>query len=481
MKSIDQDVVIVGAGPAGSALAIELAEFGLDVAMLNQTTLAQEKSCGDYLSPRGVRCLAQLGMSDFLSNGSTHPISASRLYLNQTLLFNSEKPADQSSISQGLTMARRELDVALARRASSSGAKLIENFRVTNFSKVNDRVLVRGVRHGKQVEISARLLIGADGAKSVVAQGAGLANTDSRYILESMQTYVSGLSPPYSLMFFDERFFPGFGWIHPLTDGRCNIGVTALQESVQRDGLKLSVFFEQFKQLIERLAESRGELIEIADPIHSSINTYGAAQKNYFDCGMLVGEAANFVNPLNGEGISFALESAKLAAKEIRRIFESGNFSIEKISRYEKSWRKHFDRDLGASDLAISLVRNKNLKPLWIGALKTISRVARNDKQYASTLAGVPLGAIPLSEVMTPEMLLRTAINLSKNLHNISFFEQHTDIKKIFADGKRYLNWQHELVQEILGEDQWTRDWIQEITHKQAAMLVNQLTVNRHG
>ena len=477
----DQDVVIVGAGPAGSSLAIELSKLGAKVLLVDRESFPRDKPCGDYVSPKGIARLKELGVSEAINTIGSQAITSSRLYLNKDLLVSGDLPTLDGLPNYGLALPRKELDNILFARAAALGVNVQENFSVTGYEKNNDGVSVTGKLNGKNVAVSSKLLIGADGANSIIAKNAGLDCKDPRYVLASLRAYVHGLSLPHTLMFFDERFFPGYGWIFPVRDGLCNIGVGMVKESIVRGGVNLLAFYEQFKLLVHRLAESRGERAEIEPHQGFPIKSYGGARRNYFDGGLLIGEAASFVDPINGEGIPLALDSAKLAAAEIKRCFESGDFSEESLASYEKSWRGYFDPDLGISDLVVSLLRNKEMQPLWLSLFKTMSFTARSDKKYADITGGILGGVIPARRALTPEMFLRALVHPPAFWREVYDVDSLPDLSTLLVRGKQFFAWQSNFSRLILGKDSWTREWLKEIAIKQASVLYNQAAVNHHG
>ena len=481
MASLEQDVVIVGAGPAGSALGIELSNLGLKTLLVDKHKFPRDKPCGDYVSPKGLSRLAELGISEEVARMGSQPIFSSKLYLNRELLVSGELPKLDGVPNYGLALPREQLDAILFNRASALGTETMENFHVTGFEKQASSVEVCGTHQNQPIKIKTRLLVGADGANSIIAKHAGLDCKDPRYVLASVRAYVHGLSLPHTLMFFDERFFPGYGWIFPVKQGLCNIGVGMLKEPIVRDGINLMAFYEQFKLLVERLAESRSEQIEIGPHKGFPIKSYGGARRNYFEGGLLIGEAASFVDPINGEGIPLALDSAKLAALEIKRCFGRGDFSVESLAAYEKSWHEYFDPDLGVSDLVVSLLRNRNMQGLWLSLFRTMSFTAQRDKKYADITGGVLGGVVPARKAITPEMFVRALAHPPSFWRDVYKIDKPFDLSSWVARGKQLLSWQSSFSQQVLSEDGWTRDWLKEIAMKQMSVIANQVMVNQHG
>lgn len=404
----EHDVLIAGAGPAASALAIELASEGYDVVLLEAARFPRDKACGDYVSPRGLARLDALGCGHRVHELAGTPIRRSRLYLNRDRLVSGTLPEVPGLPPHGYAIPRRELDHALFERAHRAGASAREGCRVLGFEQGARGITALCTRDGKPHRETARLLIGADGATSAVANAARLRMNDSRYTLASMRAYVHGLTLDHTIMYFDEEYFPGYGWIFPVRPGLCNIGVGMVSETLVNSGLRLPDFYARFQRFVRRLAEARGCAVEIGPHKGWPIRTYGGARKNYFERGLLIGEAGCFVDPINGEGIPLAFDSARVAARTVRAAFRRGRFGERDLAGYERDWRATFDPDLGISDLVVSMIRNRHLLPIWLAAFRTMSETAGRDPRYAAITGGILGGVVPARAALTPEMFART-------------------------------------------------------------------------
>src|SRR3954471_23210525 len=257
------DVVIVGAGPAGSALAMELARDGHSVLLLEGARFPRDKPCGDYLSPRALASLERLGCGPAVRAMGSTPIRSSRLYLGRDQLVCGSLPHVSGLPDHGLAIPRRELDHLIYRRAIEAGAEGREGCRVTGFEVAHDRIEAIGTLDGKPWRGAGRLLIGADGATSAVARAAGLPMNDDRYTMASIRAYATGLCLDHTLMYFNEKYFPGYGWIFPIRPGLCNIGVGMVSEPLIRERLRLGDFYALFVKLVQQLARSRGAAVQI--------------------------------------------------------------------------------------------------------------------------------------------------------------------------------------------------------------------------
>lgn len=457
------DVIVVGAGPAGSALAIELASEGVDVLLVDAARFPRDKTCGDYVSPRGLARLDALGCGPRLRALGCTPIRRSRLYLDRDELVSGVLPEVAGLPSYGHAVPRLELDHIMFQRALEAGAVAREEYRVTGLEHTSRGVEVVGTLAGKAHRELGRLVIGADGANSAIAHAAGLRMTDARYTLASIRAYARGLTLDHTIMYFDQTYFPGYGWIFPVRPGLCNVGVGMVSESLSQGELALPDFFARFRRLCAKLARAHGVTIEIGRHRGWPIRTYGGARRNYFDRGLLIGEAGCLVDPLNGEGIPLALDSAHVAARTIRAAFRRGQFAAADLAGYETDWRATFDPDLAISDLIVSMIRNRRFLPLWLSALRMTSHVARRDARYAAVTGGILGGVIPARRALTPEMFLRTLARTPSYLREAA----GGGVAGWLGLGQRWLRGHVEVAQAFAEDAPGFTAWLREIDAKQ--------------
>ena len=219
------DVAIVGAGPAGSSLAIRLARMGQDVLLLDRHSFPRDKTCGDLVSVRALGVLDELGCLDSVEAHHFLPLREAHAFLNGQCLNRNWVLYRPGTTAHAHAVPRTVLDEILFRKAQASGAHTVESCRVRDVRVENDRVELSAQERGRGRTFSARMVVGADGAHSIVARKTGQAMTDRRYMEYAMRAYCHGLPVRESVVLFEEDFFPGYGWIFPISDGLANVGV----------------------------------------------------------------------------------------------------------------------------------------------------------------------------------------------------------------------------------------------------------------
>lgn len=459
------DAIIVGAGPAGSAAAVHLARDGYSVLLLEKSRFPRDKVCGDLVSARALSFLAKIGCAEAILRRDFTPVTHCDVYLDRELLINGELPRVPEYPPSGRTVPRLCLDEIVFRAAVAAGAKVQEECVVIGHRVGTAAVDVDAYLKGRRRRFRGRVIIGADGAASIVARHAGLEMRDSRYVQLAMRAYCHGLPVDDAMLLFAEQFFPGYAWLFPIRKDLANIGVGMVKESAQRNGIQVRRFFGQFEQFVREKAEKYGASIEIERPSGWPIKTYGGAGQNYFERGLLVGDAGCFVDPISGEGIPLALHSAELAAATIRTAFATGDFSSPSMADFERRWRECYDADLGISDLVVSAARNRRFVKLWMHCLRVIALTAARDRDYALKVGGILAGLVPGRVGLSPEILMKSF------MHGPAFWLQAFSPSQgaSFVDLFRH-------AAELGGRDTgllesteigWLGDWVAEIAWKQ--------------
>jgi menaquinone-9 beta-reductase len=319
----DADVVVVGAGPAGSTTAYYLAQAGLDVLMLEKSTFPREKVCGDGLTPRGVRALVAMGISvseqdGWVRNKGLRVIGAGkRLELPW--------PELSSYPGYGLVRPRTDLDQMLARRAQQAGARLLEGITVTGpvLDERTGRItgVVSKEADGERT-YRARVIVAADGNSSRLSVAMGLLKRDDRPLGVAVRTYYQ--SPRHDDDYLEswldlwdgDRLLPGYGWIFGMGDGTSNVGLGLLNTSAAFGHTDYHALLR--KWLAGMPAEWGFTEENRTQPIRGAALPMGFNRTpHYYQGLLLVGDAGGMVNPFNGEGIAYAMESGEILARTI--------------------------------------------------------------------------------------------------------------------------------------------------------------------
>ena len=332
IRDDDADVIVVGAGPSGATTAYYLAQAGLDVLLLEKARFPREKVCGDGLTPRAVKALVAMGVdvgpdSGWLRNKGLRVVGYGKR-LEMTW------PELDSYPGYGLVRSRASLDETLARRAQSAGAKLLEGVTVTG-PVTDDAGNVVGVtaragaadndaeRSGAPaVTYRSRVVVAADGNSSRLAVAMGLRKRDDRPLGVAVRTYYE--SPRHDDDYLEswldlwdgDRLLPGYGWIFGMGDGTSNVGLGLLNTSAAFGNTDYRALL---KRWLRSMPQEWGFVEENrTEPVRGAALPMGFNRTPHYHRGLLLaGDAGGMVNPFNGEGIAYAMESGEILARTI--------------------------------------------------------------------------------------------------------------------------------------------------------------------
>jgi menaquinone-9 beta-reductase len=327
------DVVVAGGGPSGASAAYWLASQGAKVAIIEKKVFPRDKTCGDGLTPRSVRQLRDMGLGSFLAGTKT--ISGPRFIAPQGTL-DVPWPSHPDLPDVAHVVRRSELDTRLVERAQEAGAELHDGLEVRDVDVDETgrvRALSAGGRRGERL-FSGSLFAVCDGSGSRTGRMLGHQRDRSYPIGVAIRAYYpcdaddDWMDTFLDLRLLGHRTIPGYGWAFPTGDGQLNVGVGLLSTYKRWKEVNTTKLMHAF---VEEVVRDRWP-IDPAD--HCSLRggklpLGGSVEPMCGPNHVLAGDASGLINPFNGEGIAYALESGRTAADVLARVLRGEGSTTE--------------------------------------------------------------------------------------------------------------------------------------------------------
>ena len=413
------DVLVVGGGPSGSSCAYWLAEAGWDVALVEKKVFPREKTCGDGLTPRSVRQLADMGIEGSLAGA--HRYSGLRAHAFGKVL-DLPWPEHPSFPNYGYVITRHDLDALVNERAGKAGATLFSGTEaiepILDPTVVTPAgaglpscvgALVKDKSTGATREIRARYVVVADGANSRFGRALGTSRDRSQPMGMALRGYYT--SPGHDQTFIESHLdirdgegnvVPGYGWIFPLGDGRVNVGVGLLSTDRRWKGVNTGVLMEHFVAWAPKEWEL-SPATALGAPTGGKLPMGLAVGPRLGATTLVVGDAAGTINPFNGEGIAYGYETGRLAAASLGEALSGDGFAA--LLRYEDRLEEAYGLYYRVARAFIRVIANPDLMKLCVGTgmysqtlmtwiLRIMSNLVRPDETGPAEAAYRALAAI---------------------------------------------------------------------------------------
>jgi digeranylgeranylglycerophospholipid reductase len=323
--TLDCDVAVVGAGPAGSRTARNLARAGLRVRLLEEhRRVGVPSHCSGLISLRTLR-EAEIG-----DDAIIHRITGAFIHTE-----NGGEAALGGGATRAVAIDRVRWDETLSEQAQAAGADLVRA-RLTSAEREDGHARLHTQTDGHDTSFTARVVVGADGAHSRVARSLGMAGPSERVYCLGIEGKLKTPRDDFVHVFVGSELAPGwFGWIIPTGDGGVRAGIGS------QNGAKPIACYRRMTEMFPRLFAG----IE-------SCRLYGGtiplnfAPKSYGDNVLLVGDAAGQVKPFSGGGIYTGLVAGRNASAAVLRAFERHDVSAAGLAPYERAWKREIGREL---------------------------------------------------------------------------------------------------------------------------------------
>jgi 2-polyprenyl-6-methoxyphenol hydroxylase-like FAD-dependent oxidoreductase len=395
---VSADVLVVGGGPAGSSVACALAQAGVDVHIIDRARFPRPKPCAEYLSPEASRIMASMGALERVEASGAAALAGVRVRAPNGHVIAGDFVAAhgfRGFRDRGLSVRREVLDAILLDAARAAGARVTEGVRATALLTGGSTVTgVSVLDEAGARDIRARLVIGADGLRSVVARRLGVARTlrwPKRLALVTHYANVQGVGEHGEMHV--ER--DGYVGIADVGDGLTTVALVVPARVSRRIAGDKAAFLDAWVRSRPHLSP-RFANASRATPVVATGPFASHARRAWSPGVALVGDAADFFDPFTGEGIYAALRGGEMLAPRVREALAAR--TTQDASRALAAYDAERRREFGGKWLVERVIG------AVVGATPLINRAARglsNRKDLADLLIGVTGNFIPPREVIS--------------------------------------------------------------------------------
>ncbi len=400
------DAIVVGAGPGGSAMALYLAKQGKKVALLDKAVFPRDKVCGDAVGTRAVAVMRELGISEQMDENLHEKVYGVIFSSPKRQVIHIRFPNTDPATGKGGYVCRRQVfDGFLFSHAKKKVALTKEGFTVTDLIRDGEKIMgVRGIDNAtkKTEELLAKIVIGADGASSIVAAKLGLNTPKPEHECIALRQYYENISDCTNNIeiHFVESLLPGYFWIFPLENNTANVGVGMLTSDIKQKNIKLQeAMFDVIQNdplFRERFAKAKA----ISDVKGWRLPLGSFRRKAAGNGWILLGDAASLIDPFSGEGVGNAMASARVADRVLAKAFLQNDFSEGFLKQYEEELWKELGPELKTS---YYLQRLGKIKPL----LNFVVGKAAKNKRVQEEISGMLANEEAKKEMVNPLFYLK--------------------------------------------------------------------------
>ncbi len=371
-RNITTDVLIIGAGPAGTTASLFLGRLGIEHTLVDAAVFPRDKVCGDGLDLKVIRVLRHLNPAivenELSENQHFTPCWGTRFFTqNGRIADFVHRPAAEAPLPYPLfwTAKRRHFDSFLTQKIDKGFTDFRQGLKV--------RKIVRDGREWRvlasptlpesdsrgEVEIRARLLIGADGDHSMVLRHLGERKIERRHYAGTLRQYWKGIAGLHPLHLIEVYFPPGlpmsYFYIFPLPNGEANVGYGMVSEVAARQGHNLREIFQKLLREDPVMAPRFRNAEPLEEPQGWGLPLASRRRRAFGDGYLLVGDAASLVCPTSGEGIGTGMISGYIAARFVQQALKNKRFDAEQFRHYDREIYRRLHHEIRLYNLMMSV------------------------------------------------------------------------------------------------------------------------------
>lgn len=400
-------VLVIGGGPAGAAAAFWLARDGHDVTIVEKKEFPRDKTCGDGLTPRAIRQMIDMDF-DF-DVAEFHKITGLRSYAGDDLMLEMEWPEHTKFPNWGGVMRRRDLDSQIAILAEKQGVRILQKTTATPVI-VDGQLVGAELASGHSTEmVTPFITVIADGSMNRFGRELGSARRrDYPMGLAARGYYASPMSKdPFLESQLDLRdssgaTMPGYGWVFPLGDGTINVGVGLLSTFKRWKHVNTTHMMNDYANTAPA-HWGISEEAQLTRPVGGKLTMSFSKSPIVGNNWITIGDAAGAINPWNGEGISYAYETGRMAAEHIGETIGAGDLSL--LRRYPQRLEDEYGLYYKMSRIFVKMIGNPAVmrtlahtglrsRPLMEWTLKVMANLLDEDDKHMGERTYDALAAI---------------------------------------------------------------------------------------
>jgi len=371
MRELETEVLIVGAGPAGCSTAFHLSNKKIPHVLIDKASFPRDKICGDALSGKVVQELNRIDRklieeikkdtNSFLPSFGVQFVSPNGNSVD--IPFKT----DLSTIKNapGYISPRIHFDNFLISKLRTDSTTFLEKTSIEDIKKGKDGIAAKLINHGDVINIKAKLIVGADGERSIIARQLGNHKQYDKHFCAGVRAYYSNVKGLHQYNFIElhflPEFLPGYLWIFPLPNGRVNVGAGMLSSSVKKNKVALRQKLHELLTSHPRFKSRFSDAIPEGQTKGWGLPLGSKRRSLSGDHFLLTGDAASIIDPFTGEGIGNAMVSGRHAADCIENAIG--------LQRYDKSVLSSYDKKLFSEigqELKLSHTLQKLSSQAWL-------------------------------------------------------------------------------------------------------------------
>jgi len=413
------DIAIVGAGPSGSTLGFYLAKQGHNVLLLDKKQFPREKYCGDAVARGAQVILKEMGVLQEIEKENKGFYAQSGGFVSpcgNSFIGNSATELGLGTGGTVIAIKRIVMDEKIAKAAKNAGAKLTENTTVENCTFLEDEGLWKVDclnSENKDVTYYARGLVCADGSPSALARKLGYVKTEPEGVCSRAYVKDNTLFNCDGLIFYPKRLLPGYCAIIREAGNELNFCTYIIPGGKAKN--------EDLPKLHDEIMKHDPYVSKLLGPdpnierMKSASLRLGGIPKSYGHHLVIIGDAAGFIDPLTGDGIQYAMESAKWCAPVLHEGLVKGDLSEAQMKKYQDVWWSHWGWEFWAS-MKMSLMLYRFPIALDAAAKMIEKKGSRFLAEWAEVMTGAGSKTWFLRLDVWPFIVLEILAQIGRNL-----------------------------------------------------------------